>query len=139
MNKDSQTLIFSRDTYVPVLLVAHQAQLSPVLWMQTGTARRKGHKPVHQIDLNEAERSSLLAFHAVTGSDSTSQFAGIGKQTAWKEFVKHHQLLQNIGNEDFPDQQVLTDAESFICKLYDYNTRQPTSQSIKCDVLSFTA
>lgn len=123
-----QTIIISSVTDVLVLLTVHRTELSPLLWMQTGISRKKRYIPVHDINLPEAVQSSVLAFHAITGSDSTSQFAGIGKQSAWSTFVKHPQLLENLGREDFPDQRVQDDAEAFICKLYDPNTAsQPTS------------
>ena len=41
---------------------------------------------VHKITLPEEKRKSLLAFHALTGCDTTSQFVGIGKQKAWRAF-----------------------------------------------------
>jgi hypothetical protein len=40
---------------------------------------------------------------------------------AWSVFQQNVQLLQNLGREDFPDVNVLADAESFVCKLYASN------------------
>ncbi|CAH3171119.1 unnamed protein product, partial [Porites lobata] len=35
--------------------------------------------PVHRIPLSEEKRKSLLAFHAITGCDTTSQYYSVGK------------------------------------------------------------
>ena len=40
---------------------------------------------------------TLRAFHAVTGCDTVSQFAGHGKVTAWKAFKQNNQLLTSLG------------------------------------------
>ena len=117
-----QINVVCRDTDVLVLLVAHLPNLSPDVWMFTGTAKRKLYVPVHQIRLSEDKRSSLLAFHAITGCDTTSQFVGIGKQSAWSTFVTCPGLLQDLGRDECPDDKVLSDAEAFICKLYSHGT-----------------
>ncbi|KAL8621266.1 hypothetical protein ACOMHN_008091 [Nucella lapillus] len=129
-----QVVIVSRDTDVLVLLVAHQPQLSIFVWMQTGTPRKKHFVHVHQINITDQQRESLLAFHAITGSDSTSQFAGIGKKSAWNVFLDNPHLLQRLGMEDFPDEEVLMDAESFVCKLYNPNTQHTSTQPLRCDL-----
>ena len=41
--------------------------------------------------------STLRAFHAVTGCETVSQFAGHGKVTAWKAFKHNRQLLTSLG------------------------------------------
>jgi len=51
---------------------------------------------IHDIRLDEDIRQGLLAFHAVTGYDTTSQFAGITKKSAWKMFVKEPHLLHTL-------------------------------------------
>eukprot|EP00745_Piridium_sociabile_P034091 TRINITY_DN5858_c0_g1_i7.p1 TRINITY_DN5858_c0_g1~~TRINITY_DN5858_c0_g1_i7.p1 ORF type:complete len:942 (+),score=252.29 TRINITY_DN5858_c0_g1_i7:556-3381(+) len=129
-----QTIVVSRDTDVLVLLVAHQPHLSLFLWMQTGTPRKKHFVPVHLINIPDLQKCSLLAFHAITGSDSTSQFAGIGKKSAWNVFPNSAHLLENLGSEDFPDEHVLADAESFVCKLYSPNTQRTSTQQLRCDL-----
>ncbi|KAL8606681.1 hypothetical protein ACOMHN_055356 [Nucella lapillus] len=129
-----QVVIDSRDTDVLVLLVAHQPQLSIFVWMQTGTPRKKHFVPVHQINITDQQRESLLAFHAITGSDSTSQFAGIEKKSAWNVFLDNPHLLQILGMEDFPDEEVLMDAESFVCKLYNPNTQHTSTQPLRCNL-----
>ena len=129
-----QTIVVSRDTDVLVLLLAFQPQLSHFLWMKAGTPKKQHFVPVHSINITDSQRASLLAFHAVTGSDSTSQFAGIGKRSAWAIFQQNSQLLQNLGKEDFPDENVIADTESFVCKLYVPNSQENSIQKVRCDL-----
>ena len=71
-----QVNVLCRDTDVLVLLLAHRQDLCTAVWMFSGTARTMRYVPIHQIILSEEIRKSLLAFHAITGCDTTSQFAG---------------------------------------------------------------
>ena len=119
-----QINVICRDTDVLVLLLAHLPNLSPAIWMFTGTAKRKLYFPVHQICLSEETRKSLLAFHSITGFDTTSQFAGIGKQSSWSIFVTYPRLLQHLGKDESPEAKVLCDAEAFICQLYNKGTEE---------------
>ena len=82
----NQVNILCRDTDGLVLLLAHREQLCQETWMFAGTSRQRRHIPVHRIPLSEEKRRSLLAFHAVTGCDTTSQFYGVDKASAWKVF-----------------------------------------------------
>ena len=91
--------------------------------MFSGTVKRKKYIPVHRIPLPDEKRSSLLAFHAITGCDTVSQFAGIGKQSAWKTFHScFPELHQRLGDNSPVDEKVLSDAEAFVCKMYNKST-----------------
>ncbi|KAL8610390.1 hypothetical protein ACOMHN_041204 [Nucella lapillus] len=39
-----------------------------------------------------------------------------------------------IFSKDFPDEEVLMDAESFVCKLYNPNTQHTSTQPLRCDL-----
>ena len=84
----NQVNILCRDTDVLVLLLAYREQLCQEIWMFAGTLRQRRYIPVHRIPLSEEKRKSLLAFHAITGCDTTSQFYGVGKASAWKVLPK---------------------------------------------------
>lgn len=113
-----QVNVISRDTDVLVLLVAHFPTLCPYVSMFTGTARKRSCIAIHKIIICEAKRKSLLAFHAITGCDTTSQFVGIGKVSAWKVYESCTELLQNLGETHPVTNEVLSSAEAFVCKLY---------------------
>ena len=63
--------------------------------------------PVHKISLPEEKRKSLLAFHTITGCDTTSQFAGIGKQSALKIFDSSSELIEHLGEHCPPHSDLL--------------------------------
>ena len=80
------------------------------------------HIPVHKISLPEEKRTSLLAVHAITGCNKTSQFTGIGKQSALKIFDSSSKLIEHLGEHCPPEESVLADAEAFVCQLYNHGT-----------------
>ena len=93
--------------------------------MLSGTSRKKRFIPVHRIEIPEETRNSLLAFHAITGCDTTSQFCGIGKGSAWKALDSQtSNLLTSIGETSPPTQRTIADAEAFVCQLYHKGTRE---------------
>ena len=56
----------------------------------------------HEEALREKTCSSLPGFHAITGCDSTSSLAGIGKKKAWDSFCRstdHQDSLSFLGEE----------------------------------------
>ena len=77
------------------------------------------------LHTSSQDHKSLLAFHALTGCDTTSQFVVIGKQKAWKAFdgpsVK---LLEHLGEGSHPNANVLADAEAFVWQLYNKGTEE---------------
>ena len=117
-----QVNVLCRDTDVLVLLLAHRQDLCQEIWMFSGTSRTKRYIPVHKISLPEEKRKSLLAFHTITGCDTTSQFAGIGKQSALKIFDSSSKLIEHLGEHCPPEESVLADAEAFVCQLYNHGT-----------------
>jgi hypothetical protein len=64
--------IISRDTDVLVLLLAHRHLLCEEIWMQCGTRKVPHFVPVNKIQLNNDILESILAYHALTGCDTTA-------------------------------------------------------------------
>ena len=121
----SQVNVLCRGTGVLVFLLAHREHLGQHIWMFSGTSRNKQYIPVHKITLPEEKRKSLLAFHAITGCDTTSHFVGIGKQKTWKAFDgRSPELLKYLAEESRLNSNVLADGEAFVCQLYDKGTRE---------------
>lgn len=96
--------------------------LSTAVWVFTWTAK-KIYIPVHHVCISEKKKSSLLAFHAVTSCDTTSQHAGIGKQSAWRTFTRCPWLLERLGVDQYPGGCVLSNAEAFVCQVYNRRTK----------------
>ena len=55
------------------------------LWVGYGSGKTYRDVPIHKIcsDLGPSKSLALPLFHSLTGCDTTSQFLGCGKKTAW--------------------------------------------------------
>ena len=72
------------DTDVLVLLLAHYDQMGcSFLLRKAGTSKHPRYIPVHELrrQIPFDQVSAILAFRAITGCDSVSQFAGHSKKT----------------------------------------------------------
>ena len=118
----STVVVAARDTDILVLLLAHFSRMScDKLWLKAGTAKKRKYVPVHaiveQVPFDVAVLEILPAFHALTGSDTTSYIAGHSKKTCWKVFLQHHNLLKDLGDGELKPETAKA-AELFICRLY---------------------
>lgn len=60
-----------------------------------GTAKEKRYVPVRVVreGLRADVIEKILAFHMLTGTDTTSQISCLGNKPAWKTYLQHsHQL-----------------------------------------------
>ena len=74
------------------------------------------------IWFEESLRENMMAFDALAGCDTTSPFSGIGKKSAWSVFEECPMLLKHLGEAEQPDQDTISMAEKFVCKLYQHST-----------------
>ena len=121
-NQTSSIVIASRDTDVLVLLLAHFHEMpSTRVWLKAGTAAQRKYIPIHTIAdrlaFSDTTMKTITAFHAITGSDTTSYLFRHGKKTCWKVFQEHSQLLAGLGQGEL-DEATAKDVELFICKVY---------------------
>ena len=100
--------------------------LSSFWHTENSFVRRYGCLRVHQEKgvTYQFTESRSLAFHAITGCDTTSQFYGVGKASAWKVFEDAPDLLEHLGEESQISADVLVKAEAFVCKLYNPGTQE---------------
>lgn len=134
-NKGFQrTIVVCQDTDVLVLLTSCVKDLSKEVWMKTGKAKQPNYIAIHDIQLNDDIRNNLLAFHAISGCDTTSQFAGIGKKKAWKVFCENADLLHDIGVHQIPDARCIASAEAFVCKMYVPTTTEVSIHVLRCSM-----
>ena len=108
-------MVFCRDTDVLLLLLHFFGGTDHIVWMIGGTARERRCYPVHTIykNLPQDIHKNILSFHALTGSDTTSSFAGFGKKNCWQMFIRDPLLLDGV-ERVVPFEPV----EEFICYLY---------------------
>lgn len=129
-----RVIVVARDTDVLILLVAFQhAFHDSEVWLKSGTARKPKFVAVHNIKLAADIQENLLAFHALTGSDTTSQFSGIGKITAWKAFCtgSNAKLLRKLGEEHLSSPEVRSSVEAFVVKLYKPSSTESSIQVLR--------
>lgn len=86
------------------------------LWMRTGTSKKPKYLPIHTVceRLRETipELETILSFHAITGCDTVSYFAGYRKKTSWKTFKEHH---MSVGK--------------FTCKIYNATDEESCNEA----------
>ena len=122
-----RVVVCSKDTDVLVLLAFHETTTE--VWMDTGMKNKPRWIPVHAVrqNLPESVLHNLLAYHAITGCDSTSQFSGHGKKSSWSTYLSAPELLDGFSN---CTDSAFIDAERFVIKMY-----SPLSSSNSVDAL----
>ena len=88
--------------------------------MKDGTSKKPKYLQIHMLRENLKQTvpgvETILSFHAITGCDTVSYFAGHSKKTSWKTFTEHQRLLRNLENGDLDDSTVRS-VETFICRI----------------------
>jgi len=131
---ECRIVLQSPDTDVLALSVAHFSDINCAeLWSKTGVKERLRYVPVHAVsqEIGEKMCRALLAFHAITGCDSTSALAGIGKKKGWQLLSRgeqHQDSLGLLGAQGNLSGNIAAKCEGFICDLY------PSSRMTPCTV-----
>ena len=70
------------------------------LWVEYGVGKDRRWLPIHTHahQLGESVCHALLFWHAFTGCDTVSQFAGRGKKTAWNAWVSLPEATKTFGS-----------------------------------------
>jgi hypothetical protein len=122
-----QILIRTVDTDVVVLAVFVTSQLPSgcELWLAFGTGKNFRYLAAHEMAacLGPEMSCSLPMFHALTGCDTVSNFAGHGKKRAWSTWKSLPELTDALlmltnGPSEIPDDAMKT-IERFVILLYD--------------------
>ena len=68
------------------------------LWEGFGTGKKYRDIPVHSLHagLGPSKSIALTLFHSLTGCDTTSQFLGCGKKTAWAAWNSFPDLTDTL-------------------------------------------
>jgi len=108
-------IVKCRDTDVLLLLIHSTRDKLCQVWMMSGTSKEQECFPVHIINENlpRVVVENVLGFHAITGCDTVSSFAGHGKKSCWRVYLQHAELLQGVGRDGPLDK-----VEEFVCLLY---------------------
>ena len=68
------------------------------LWVGLGSGKKYRDIPIHTIysDLGSSKSLALPFFHSLTGCDTSSQFLGCGKKTAWAAWANIPDLTDTL-------------------------------------------
>ena len=123
-SETENVVVWSPDTDVAILLAYHFEDLGCTqLWFRTGVADKARFIPIHQICSNLGKEICriLVGFHALTGCDSTSGFAGIGKVKAFKVLKKSlssYYDLKTLADDINISEESIYKLQQFVCHLY---------------------
>ena len=113
-------VVSSRDTDVLLLLVSHfQRMQYPHNLDEVRPIKETAYISIDVVfnKLPSGSASSLLAFHALTGCDTTSYIAIHTKRSSWKIFKEHHGLLKNFCIGELTDDTIQF-SETLVCRIY---------------------
>ena len=120
-------LIHTVDTDVVVLAIAMAENMQPEckLWVAIGTGNNLRYITAQELaaSLGPDRAKSLPVFHAQSGCDTVSSFAGHGKKTAWATWNMLPELTGALlklssASRDIPEDVMLT-IKRFVILMYD--------------------
>ena len=136
-NGHARIMIKTVDTDVVVLAIACFEQLgASELWIAFGAAKNLRYIAVHElVEILDTDRSKALPFfHAFTGCDTVSSFAGHGKKTAWEAWNSFPdvtdtflQLSSGPTDVDF----AMSLLQKFVVRMYDHSSSKMTVNSLR--------
>jgi hypothetical protein len=143
-NKGSQKLLIRTvDTDILVLAVAYVERLGvQELWVAFGTGKKFRYLPAHQIfqALGSVKAKSLPMFHAFTGCDTVSAFAGKGKKTAWAVWRVYPEVTNSFNelsrSNDTISVENAASVERFSILLYDRTTQLSDINDVRKDLFT---
>ena len=115
-------MVWCRDADVSLELLAHQKNsIKKNVVVKAGTSKSPKFIPINEVHDNvfpdPRVALALLAFHSLTGSDTTSFLAGHSKQALLPVFLENWYMIQDLGG-DVLSEAVLKSCERFICICY---------------------
>lgn len=133
-NIASRIVICSPDTDVAVLCVHFCSEIGVDLWFKTGSKGMERYIHINPLvqKLGDDLTQTILPFHTLTGTDSTSFLSGRGrgKAQAWKHLATNiHKFsdLKHLGDGIEISESTHSSADNFICSLYDKDNLVPSA------------
>ena len=126
------------DTDVVVLAVSTVVSMENTqLWIAFGTGKHLRYIPAHEIatSLGAQKAQALPMFHAFTGCDTVSSFAGKGKKTAfdtWRSFNAATEVFARLVRRPTRLGNVcMSVLESYVVLMYDRGSDETTVDSAR--------
>jgi len=134
----AKVMIRTVDTDVVVIAIGCFHRLSNIseLWLAFGTGKNFRYISIHGIvkALGEERASSLLFFHAFTGCDTVSSFAGRGKKTAWEvwnAFPEVTATFKQLSSEPPDVEPIMPIIQRFVVLMYDRSSCKMTVNGLR--------
>ncbi|GFO12519.1 hypothetical protein PoB_003902400 [Plakobranchus ocellatus] len=143
-NKEHRRIMLRTvDTDVLVLAVLTAVCLADTeIWVAFGTGKHLRYIPAHDIakEIGYEKARALLRFHAFTGCDTVSSFAGRGKKTAfdiWKSFDEVTPAFSSLLTDPstFND-DCMSVLEAYVVLLYDHTCTETTVDSARKNIFT---
>ena len=118
----NRIVIKTVDTDVVVLAVANKQHMRcEELWIAFGSGKHFRYIATHEIaaSLGPDKCSALPVFHAISGCDTTSSFAGKAKKTAWETWNSFPAVTAAFLELSLVSDSCFTAIERFVVLLYD--------------------
>ena len=98
------------------------------VWIEFIVMKKKSYIPIHEVinTLGIKKSLSLPIFHAITGADTTSEFKGKTKKSAWdiwKMYDEVTDIFLALVNRQELDEYNFSIIQRFVCILYDRTSR----------------
>lgn len=151
LNKGSKTiLVRTVDTDVIVILIGIHFDLISLhpgadIWVAFGMGKHFRYYSINTIcqDLGASTSRALPVFHAFSGCDTTSQFLGKGKKSAWEAWKSYPEVTDAFCSiAQHPFQPVDLDVPTFVllerftCVLYDKTSSTGSVNDLRQDLFS---
>jgi hypothetical protein len=130
----TKLLIFAQDTDVLVLAVRRYQRLPVDSFF---VPQPDNYISIQRIflTLGPMKASALPGFHAISGCDTTGALVGKGKLSYWKAFISSDdnlfQALESLGTSEVVNDEICSEIEAFICRVYQCNTNIKTLNSLR--------
>ena len=111
-------IIITVDSDVALLSLYFQPQFDINIYLQMGTGIREKIFEIFSNDLSNDVLKALPSIHALSGCDSTSALAGIGKVKVYKAVCKNERFLcaaDMQGNHHILEEDVFKTLEELFC------------------------
>lgn len=143
-NKGSKKcLIRTVDTDILVLAIAYVERIGvEELWVAFGTGKGFCYLPAHEIAcaLGSPKAASLPMFHAFTGCDTVSAFAGKGKKTMWAVWRVYPEITEAFVDLCSGTDVISTEAtsliERFVILVYDRTSQLKDVNEVRKDLFT---
>lgn len=130
------------DLDVVVLSTANFHKLDlDYLWILFGTGKNVEFIPIHILarELGISKSASLPFFHALTGCDNTSSFAGYGKKSAWQTFIRNPEFtctFQELSEMPEDPSNCIERVDKFVVLMYDKSSSQTSVDAARKELFT---